>query len=255
MITHTIHVIINVPKPQSYFPRKTDHRSCSIENMGNDVLNFDEEAVEEPTLPSQIGIIADSHGRWDKIVAALNFLIDRGCRHIIHLGDICDSAHPQTAEACVRPLQKFTVDAIKGNNDHQIVVNNGGSHHSVIPADVLDFLQKLPLVRKYQHAVFTHSLPFARELGLSSMVGTMGNSHVRQFFRRYPQGLLFRGHSHSPQVYFKENGQVFSQKLFPGRKIDLTDCLPCVVTCGALTRGFCLMWMPDLHAIECQRFE
>ena len=211
--------------------------------------------VKKPTLQSSVGIIADSHGLSEKIHAALEFLAARGCGYLIHLGDICDSTRPQTAEVCVRPLHKFAVDAIKGNNDHQIVVNHDGQRSSVVPQDVLDFLKKLPLVREYQNAMFTHSLPFARALGLSSMVGALGNLQLHQFFRTYPQGLLFRGHSHSPHIHFEKDHQVISRKLYAHQKVDLIDRLPCVVTCGALTRGFCMVWTPCLHRIECRQFE
>ena len=211
--------------------------------------------VKKPMRHSPVGIIADSHGFSDKIHAALEFLADRGCDYLIHLGDICDSTRPQTVEVCVRPLQKFAVDAIKGNNDHQIVVNHDGQPSSIIPADVLGFLKELPLVREYQEAVFTHSLPFAHKLGLSSMIGALDKLQLHQFFRTDPQGLLFRGHSHSPHIHFEKNNEIISQKLYANQKVDLIDRLPCVVTCGALTRRFCMMWTPGQHIIECWRFE
>jgi predicted phosphodiesterase len=225
---------------------------CLANSEMHDDKNKD---IKNPSLQSPAGIIADSHGHFEKIHAALQFLADRGCGYLIHLGDICDSTRPQTAEACVRPLQKLAVDAIRGNNDHQIVVNDDGQGQSMVAPDVLDYLKKLPLVRQYQNAMFTHSLPFASELGLSSMVGVMGNLQLHQFFRTYPQGLLFRGHSHSPYVHFESNNQVISQELQANQKIELIDRLPCVVTCGALTRGFCMMWTPGQDTIECLRFE
>ena len=224
-------------------------------DMPADTIHTHHDDVQKSSSQALVGIMADSHGLPEKIHAALEFLADKGCDYLIHLGDICDSNRPQTVEACVRPLQKFTVDAIKGNNDHQIVVNHDGQSQTVIPLDVLDFLKKLPLVRKYQNAVLTHSLPFTRELGLSSMIGILGNMRLHQFFRTYPQGLLFRGHSHSPHIHFHNNDQIISQKLRENQKIDLMDYFPCVVTCGALTCGFCMMWMPGQHKIECLRFE
>ena len=202
-----------------------------------------------------VGIMADSHGRSDMILAALDFLSDKGCRHLVHLGDICDSTHPETVEACVRPLQKFAVLAIKGNNDHQIVVNHDRHRQTLIPQDILNFLKNLPLIRQLQYAVFSHSLPFARELGLSSMIGAMGKMQMSRFFRAYPQGLLFRGHSHTPEVFWKDVDQIISRKLAVGERLDLTDRLPCVVTCGALTRGLCLIWKPVENAIESHRFK
>ncbi|MBW2412815.1 MAG: metallophosphoesterase family protein [Deltaproteobacteria bacterium] len=204
--------------------------------------------------------MADSHGEPDKIAAALDFLFEKGCDRLYHLGDICDSAHPGTAEACVRPLLESGILAIKGNNDHQIEVNhrsrgaNPGHRKDLIPRDVLEFIIELPLVRSCQHALFTHSLPFARELGLSSMVGTMGEMELNWFFSAHPRGMLFRGHSHDPELIFKQDHRIITRVLQPGRKYNLSDQLPAVVTCGALTNRFCMIWMPETETLECHKF-
>lgn len=214
----------------------------------------------EKTDYSRLGIMADSHGEADKIVAALAFLSEKGCDGLLHLGDICDSTQPETVEACVRPLLEAGVMAIKGNNDHQIDVNNrlqdgnSGQRDDLIPPDVLEFIQELPLVRSYHHAFFAHSLPFARELGLSSMVGTMGKTELNHFFSTDPQGILFRGHSHDPELVYKQDHRFIFRAIQPGRKYQITDRLPCVVTCGALSDRFCMIWMPENGTIECHRF-
>jgi predicted phosphodiesterase len=207
----------------------------------------------EKNTHSRIGIMADSHGQPDKIVAALEFFSERGCRRLFHLGDICDSGHPETAEACVRPLQEYGVMAIKGNNDHQIDVNYTGQPQSLIPCDILDFIRNLPLVRHCQHSVFTHSLPFDRELGLSSMIGMMGKVEMNRFFSTDPQGILFRGHSHKPEVFRKQDKKIISRTLRIGQRFNLSNRLPCVVICGALTRELCLIWEPFENTIECHR--
>jgi predicted phosphodiesterase len=214
----------------------------------------------EETAYSRLGIMADSHGEPQKIVAALAFLSEKGCDGLYHLGDICDSAQPKTVEACVRPLLESGVMAIKGNNDYQIEVNNRsrgenpGYRDDLIPRDVFEFIQELPLVRSCQHALLTHSLPFARELGLSSMVGTMGEKELKHFFTTEPRGILFRGHSHDPELVYKQDRRIITRALQPGRKYKLTDRLPCVVTCGALTGSFCIIWIPADGTIECHKF-
>ena len=68
--------------------------------------------------------MADSHGKPETILAALAVLKDLNCRPIYHLGDVCDSTRPETAEACLGPLQEQRVITIKGNNDHAIVANH-----------------------------------------------------------------------------------------------------------------------------------
>jgi predicted phosphodiesterase len=219
-----------------------------------EIENTEKDVVGDPTFPAGIGIMADSHGYPDKIVAALEFLSQRGCNCLYHLGDICDSGHPETAEACVRPLQHFSVMAVKGNNDHQIDVNHRGRMQSLIPQDVIGFIQKLPIVRHFQHAVFTHSLPFVRELGLSSMIGVMGEVEIKRILRTYPKGILFRGHSHTPEVFTEQGEKIISRTLQVGQRFNLTYGLPCVVTCGALTRNLCMIWMPQENVVECHRF-
>jgi predicted phosphodiesterase len=73
-----------------------------------------------------IGIMADSHGQPGVITAALELFQREGCRLIYHLGDICDSDHPETADSCAEILRASNVTAIKGNNDHAISGNHTG---------------------------------------------------------------------------------------------------------------------------------
>lgn len=214
-------------------------------------INIADDAVAH----HRIGIMADSHGQAQKIDAALEFLSHRDCDSFYHLGDICDSGHPETVEACVRPLQQCGVLAIKGNNDHQIDVNHRGRRQSLIPDDILDFIRQLPLVRNYFSAVLTHSLPFAQELGLSSMIGVMGEVQINHFLRSHPDRILFRGHSHNPEVFREQGEKIICQTLRVGQRFDLKDSMPCVVTCGALTRDLCMIWRPLDNVIECHRFK
>ena len=75
---------------------------------------------------AMIGIMADSHGQAETIAAALGALKSIDCRFIYHLGDICDSTHPETAEACLSLLRDPRVIIIKGNNDQALVANHVG---------------------------------------------------------------------------------------------------------------------------------
>ncbi|MCP4667565.1 MAG: hypothetical protein GY849_14505, partial [Deltaproteobacteria bacterium] len=119
---------------------------------------------EKPAAHRKVGIMADSHGQAETIVAAIAFLSAMDCRPMYHLGDICDSLHPETTEACLLPLRESMVTAIKGNNDHAIVANQVGMEQESVPKKALAFLSNLPLMAQYKNAMFTHSLPFEREL-------------------------------------------------------------------------------------------
>jgi predicted phosphodiesterase len=197
-----------------------------------------------------IGIMADSHGRPDTIAAALAALSHLACRTVYHLGDVCDSAHPETAEACLRLLLEQQVITIKGNNDHAIIANNIDRQCPFASPKVWRYLQAAPLIQFYQNAVFTHSLPFAATLGLSSMIGTLGKNEALRTFNEFPHHIIFRGHSHSPEIVQPLGRGVASHSLGPGEKIDLAGRIPSVVTCGALTQGLYMVWSPADNSIQ-----
>ena len=201
-----------------------------------------------------IGIMADSHGQPETISAALGKLTDIDCRPIYHLGDICDSTHPETAEACLGPLKDPRVIIIKGNNDHAIVANHIDQARSPVSPGILQYLRNLPLVKYHLNAIFAHSLPFVRELGLSSMIGNLGDHEARRIFEKFPDRVIFRGHGHSPEIVWLQGEQNASRPLVAGEKFHLSEKIPCVVTCGALTRGFCMAWNPEKNVIECLSF-
>ena len=192
-----------------------------------------------------IGLVSDSHGQAAPLSKGLAFLKQKGCNTLYHLGDICDSLHPETADACVGLLREFQVNCVKGNNDHSIVVNHEGRESTSIQAESLAYLRRLPLVIALKGCFLAHSLPFEKELGLACMVGVMTDDYARIFFRRFADHILFRGHSHSPEITSQgRHGRVTSEIISPGEAIDITEHTPCIVTCGALDRGFCLLWSP-----------
>lgn len=195
----------------------------------------------------RIGIMADSHGIPDTIVRAVGLFRKENCRLIYHLGDICDSTHPETAELCAGILRINNVAAVKGNNDHAISANPDGN----ISEDTLSYLSSLPLVAGYGEAIFTHSLPFVATLGLACMIRSLGSKEAALFFAEYPKNILFRGHSHSPEIIWKEGEKKIARKIKPGEKTELHGKLPCIITCGSLADGFCMIWKPEENSVEC----
>jgi predicted phosphodiesterase len=201
-----------------------------------------------------IGIMADSHGKSEAILAALDAFKGLNCRRIYHLGDVCDSTRPETAEACLRPLQGQRVITIKGNNDHAIVANHIGRTDAPLAPQILEYIQNLPLVQSYHDAIFTHSLPFADSLGLACMIGAMSEKEAHRSFMEFPHHVIFRGHSHMPEIMQPRGRRIESRTPPVGVKYTLTGRLPCVVTCGALTRGLYMIWNPEENYIESLSF-
>jgi predicted phosphodiesterase len=202
-----------------------------------------------------IGIVSDSHGQVAPLADAMAFLREKGCTALYHLGDICDSLHPETADACVGLLREFKVNCVKGNNDHAVVVNHEGRVSTSIHTQTVDYLRELPLVITLREGLMAHSLPFEKQLGLACMVGTMTREHARVFFRKFSDRILFRGHSHSPQISWQDHrGRVTSAAIIPGQAIETKERTPCIVTCGALDHGLCLLWSPADSRILSLRF-
>jgi predicted phosphodiesterase len=214
-----------------------------------------QKATSGMTPPRRIGIMADSHGCQAAIAGALGFFMQQACDCIYHLGDICDSFHPETADECVDMLQQNHVVAIKGNNDHALVVNHEGLEGSGVKPHTIDYLKQLPLVLYFQDAIITHALPFVKERGLSCMIGTLGPHEQSYFFQNHPHNILIRGHQHFPEIAWRQNHKVNTQKIVPGKQIRLGNRIPCIVTCGALDNGLCMIWKPDKKLISCHQFK
>jgi predicted phosphodiesterase len=198
--------------------------------------------------------MADSHGQPETITAALGMLTDIACGPIYHLGDVCDSTHPETAEACLGRLRDPRVIIIKGNNDQALVANYVGQAKPPVSLEILRYLRNLPLVKYHLNAIFVHSLPFVRELGFASMIGDLGGPEAQRVFKEFPDRIIFRGHGHSPEIVWLQGQQITSRPIFAGEKYELTAKMPCVVTCGALTGGLCMAWDPEDNVIECLSF-
>ncbi len=198
--------------------------------------------------------MADSHGQPETIAAALDLFKDKICNKIYHLGDICDSSHPETAETCIHLLQKNNVIAIKGNNDHTIETNHFYQENSCISKASLSYLHKLPLVIEYPEVIFAHSLPFAKELGLSCMVRIFEKASIKYFCNHFSQTLLFRGHSHGPEMIWMENTDIRYKPLTSDQTIDISNRIPCIITCGSLTQGLCMIWDPGEMNVSCFSF-
>ena len=193
-----------------------------------------------------IGIMTDSHGQITYLSKAIHYLKEKNCETIIHLGDICDSVHIQPADECISLIQDFDVIAVKGNNDHALTLNK----NPVIHQATIDYIQSLPLVIQCQQLVFVHSLPLVQALGLSCMIQGL-NSHFLKLCFDYldENAILFRGHSHQPEIVVQSNQdyQRFEMN-FPVEK-DLTDLCPCIITCGTVMNGQCLIYQPGNHTL------
>lgn len=198
-----------------------------------------------------IGIMADSHGEPGCLRAALEVFRARGCEALVHLGDVCDSGMPGTADECVGILRKAGVYTVKGNNDHLVVKNNEELARGPVSRETVDWLRELPARLDLFGASFVHSQPFVEMMGLSAMVRSMEEAEYRAYFAQEPRGILFRGHSHDPALVRLWGAGIRRRAVSAGEELDLSRRRPCAVTCGALPSGFVMVYDESLCTLTC----
>jgi hypothetical protein len=86
------------------------------------------------------------------------------------------------------------------------------------------------------------------------MIWDMGEKEISRFFRSETKQILFRGHSHKPVISWRVKNKITTEEISLEHEINLLERLPCVITCGALTRGLCLIWDTEHMKIESKNF-
>ena len=135
-----------------------------------------------------------------------------------------------------------------------MVVNNEGRQNAHLASTTIEYLKHLPLTNELGDTIMAHSLPFVKERGLSCMVGVLGHSETALFFQTYPHKVLFRGHSHYPEILRQRKHTFVTGKILPGETILVADMKPCIITCGALDQGFMMTWEPGKQTLSCHTF-
>lgn len=182
--------------------------------------------------------MADSHGDAHAIAAGLERLDHAGCGTVFHLGDICDSAAPETAAACVRRLAVAGAMAVRGNNDHALLAGGGA-----LDPLTRTYLEGLPLAIDTPAALFTHSRPQVDALGFAALIGDLDEDQAVLFLRTFPGRLLFRGHGHHPSLR-RLRGAAAPLRDLNARAPVQSVRDGAVVTCGSVAQGTVLVWDP-----------
>jgi hypothetical protein len=147
-------------------------------------------------------------------------------------------------------LRRHGVIALRGNNDHAAARLLAERQGPDAIRSVAERLGRLPLAAQWRGALLVHSLPFVEELGAASMIGAMGIEEAMRVFERTPHSLVFRGHGHQPEMIAHRDGRAVVESLCAGDRIDLSVHAPCILTCGALSSGFCMLWHPEDRRVE-----
>ncbi len=182
--------------------------------------------------------MADSHGETAAIRRAISLFTHRHCSRWIHLGDICDADRPDTARACLDLLAGPRAQALCGNNENSLRLNQGRR----LDPDLHARLSMLPLILRVGNVILAHSRPFAERLGRSCTLGCMDPGQARAFLDRYPGRHLIRGHGHRPESSLWMDDHWHCDRPVAGQCLRLDARHPRILTCGALTDGWVMIW-------------
>jgi predicted phosphodiesterase len=161
-------------------------------------------------VKKRIGLIADSHGNIEATAEAIHLLKWRGADLLVHLGDFCDSVHPDRTAVMINLLQENGVLAVKGNNDSLVesILSDPRRTPDTEEMQMLTFLRGVPIVRAHGDIRFSHSFPFDMPRAFHMAIDTGDTGRAEELFNTSDFRILFCGHSHLPILFRKLDGLV-----------------------------------------------
>lgn len=197
----------------------------------------------DQSTQSPIGLIADSHGKNDFLQHAIQALRKNGAETIIHLGDLCDSLDPHSAEYTVNILKESNIQGVLGNNEYSIISEHHNEHVRNISLEVLDYLSELPYVFRLWNLWFTHSAPFewpaATHRPIKDFLPLLMD-HIN-----FPFRILFRGHSHKPSIIEINDSETEAIPVQAGTRLKLNRDRRYVITVGAVEQASSALFFPE----------
>lgn len=187
----------------------------------------------------RIGLIADSHGNIEATAEAIQLLKWRGADMLVHLGDFCDSVHPDRTAVMITLLQQYGVLALKGNNDSLVesILSDPRRVRDADDVTMLSFLKETPIVRAHGNILFAHSLPFDTPRACHMPIDTGGTQRAEELFNTADFHVLFCGHSHLPILFRNHQGAVTREKIPAGLPTLLNNNERYIVVVGAAAEG------------------
>lgn len=153
-------------------------------------------------------IISDIHANYEALSCVLKYLKDIDVNDIVCCGDIVGYG-PNPVE-CIDALREFNFDSVRGNHDQAFLTDSLDIYFnedavvalniqkSFIHRNEIEFVKKLPTIKRKKNFTFTHSFldaehPYKYVLDEES---ALADSDLNT-----KNNILFIGHSHVPQIY------------------------------------------------------
>lgn len=126
--------------------------------MKNVFLQYREKSLREIR---RIGLIADSHGDFERTELAARALLAAGAQRLIHLGDFCDTLQESSWVTIMQVLQRHRMLTVKGNNDFQVetLLNERRPGQNQAEAELRAYLKSLQTTIVMEGLCFAHSCP------------------------------------------------------------------------------------------------
>ena len=190
----------------------------------------------------RIGIIADTHSNNALMLKAIHTLESVGVERIIHLGDICDSLRPEALDEAVEILKAHGVLSVLGNNEYSILLDCQATR---LNTETLAYLRELPYTITMGGLCFTHSAPFtwpaATRRPIAEYLPFMGVLQNR---------ILFRGHSHYPEVLEIAGDESREIPIGTERALWLDREKTYIITVGAVENGSFALFDTRAYTIQ-----
>ncbi len=199
------------------------------------------------TMDTPLGLIADSHGDNDLLLKAIRTVIDAGAHTIVHLGDICDSLAPNSAEDAVKILKEHAVRGVMGNNEYSIISEHHNEHVKNVSQEIHTYLSNLPYIMTMGPVWFTHSAPFKWPAATRRPIMDF-LPHLLEHGGP-PFEILFRGHSHRQSIIEIDGSEIKKIPVHAGSKQYLSRNRRYVITIGAVEEASSALFLPDEHAV------
>ncbi|PKN77312.1 MAG: hypothetical protein CVU52_00940 [Deltaproteobacteria bacterium HGW-Deltaproteobacteria-10] len=192
----------------------------------------------------RIGLIADSHGDYERTELAAIALLAAGAELLIHLGDFCDTLQESSWVAVMQVLQRYRMMTVKGNNDFQVetLLKERGPGRDQAEVELRAFLRSLQTIMVSDGVCFAHSLPYDSIRSLYEPVDDGTTAEAIKIFRRTAHHIMFCGHSHTPSLFRLRKEKVTREEIPRNKMFPLIESERYIVVVGAVTDGDCALY-------------
>lgn len=130
-----------------------------------------------------LGILSDSHGRWQRTRAAIRLLREQGATALVHCGDLC-------GDEVLEALAEMPAAFVWGNNDDD-------SFAAQRYAESLGLVPPREIPLRIDHDGKRIAVFHGHELAFEQMVRALRSGAAQHGPESVPDYVLF-GHSHAP---------------------------------------------------------